>query len=378
MPRILILIFFSCFIVSVYAQTRPWQSYRIKGPFVNTVQRSKGKVMIHSVITNIDTVRENGQTFYREIETKETKTYYSDGKVIIDKVVNGKIDNHRDQTSIPLVLSIPGVTPPDTSNFARSQLSTPGAPDSIVYQFSKDTISLTKKQLRIIFEHNYFIKHRSVRFYIGLNFSPSIATHMVLVNQPQFSDQTSLQTRNENERSIFGYAFSVPVGIALSKRASLYAEYIHLKQGFKSNNTGVDWQTGLPIPATGINTKETYRFHSNGVGLGYTNSGYTRAFNCIMDIGLYYTWLSYFKDRANNSVGYNDIKSNPVTANLNRSAFIGKLGIGINYRISTAFELHWLPTLYYNFTPINSAMLKTRLYNLGFTTGIGYRFVSKN
>lgn len=215
-------------------------------------------------------------------------------------------------------------------------------------------------------------------WYFGANFVPAAAYRSTSINSAEYREAESIYTRDTTETAGYGQTFSIQLGYTFSTVHTLYAEFIHMRQGFMSTRV-LDWRTSQDTAAQ----PTRYRYYGNGVGLGYNYSGYRNVVNLEIDMGIYHLFSGINYDggvQIPDSI-YSDvparkayIRSQGVRANM----FGVKAGLGLNIRPEYRFEIRLVPTIYYNIIPTNlGGPVNTRLYNIGIAVGIAYRPFNK-
>lgn len=382
MRQLSLIILSCCCWVVVSAQTqRPWKPYKIvKRDFVDSIQWAKKSVKLTLLTVRVDSIRtDSGRKYGYRLERydtiKEVRTYTRDS-VKSTFTVGGNIFHVEDSKKKLLERTVPVITydsayTRDASYYPTGTIVKPGDTASITYDINRDTSDLSRSMRVNIYNRYFFTKYyKKARLSLGVSYSPQFAYRAVLVNDPKFNDPAILDSRADNERLLYGQTFSALVGIALGRTHTIYAEYINMQQGFKSIKSFIDWNTGLPQPAA---EDRKYRFISNGVGVGYFKTGVDHRINLAADMGFSVLFLKCYDDGVmKDPIKDEALKTDPVTAGLKRTTLMGKFGIGINCRIWNEYSVKMIPTIYYNFTPASAGeqTLRTRLFNIGLTTGI--------
>lgn len=204
--------------------------------------------------------------------------------------------------------------------------------------------------------------------YLGVSYIPSFSYRQVLVRKEIFMDYDALDKRKYDESRLLTYAnISGKIGWRMSKDHILYGEYGYLQQGFRTFRHSINWQNGFPIDSITEEKKpikQKMNSHIIGIGYNYTpydNEKYIPYISFTTDIGLYCT------------LG----ESNHLVETLNKNSLrinrIGtKIAAGISYAPHYCWNLKVMPTLVWDFSPIDRGELRTRLYNIGLTVEIGW------
>ncbi|GAA3934805.1 hypothetical protein GO495_30270 [Chitinophaga oryziterrae] len=349
-----------------------WTPCKGEGPVLKKAMYYKDSVIMLYKTMLKDTTTYDTFHLERKLYLTVTRTYHRNGLVTIDTTISAGLNYMSKNTvsiwdTITFKLPKPG-SPKDSVRILNSlpidNRTSSSITDSshVTHRGTSDTVPLTRKALRTLYENGYYATARPPAFYAALSFIPSMAYRMILVNDPQFNKNDLLEKRKLQEKPIFEFAASLAAGIFIKKKHTLYAEYLYIREGFKANQSAVDWASGLPQTTTG---KNTYTFYSHGIGVGYICGGYLRS-NFITDIGVYLTWRNTYQQNHTKDL-YDEA--------LRDHACIAKIGIGYNIRLGTTLSLKILPVIYYNLSPVNSETLKTRLYNIGLSTGISFHNV---
>lgn len=382
MRQISLIILICCCWITNYAQsTSQWSLYKVpEKNKVTSVEWKKDMVIVSFLSVRIDSMRtDSGRKYGYRLERvdrlQEIRKYTRDS-VFSTFNLSGNIKYVPDPSLKPFVRKIPNTThdpnyTTDTTRFLFTDKIVIGKLADSVYESRKDTTMQLTRSKRVNIYNRYYFRinknYNKARLHIGVSYSPQMAYRTVLVNDPSFNDPAKLDSRSKNESLAFGYAFSVQAGITIGKTHTLYTEYISMRQGFKSKQATIDWNSGLPKPSPG---EINYRFNYKGVGIGYFKSGIDHKINLAADMGLSVLFLTSYKDNAVGEIKKDALGVNPVTMDLKRTSLMGKFGLGVNCRILNECTIKIIPTLYYNFTPVSSQVLRTRLFNAGLTVGI--------
>jgi hypothetical protein len=384
--RQLILLIGCCLAFGVNGQSLLlWKHYRTdEQDRINSVEWKRDSVIISLTSIWVDTcggrdVDNKEYKLERHIKMMETRTYKS-GKIESVFNVSGYIIHLAGAKEKTLNLVIPVIGKLDHKPYDLNDIRTPDRKEEdqqkkkrrhkntdvnknavvdsfIVFSRQRDTIALDKSDLRKIYNEFYLTKRdKKAHWLIGVNYSPQIAYRMLLVNDPAFNNQAAVDARGQNEHVVYGYSVSVPVGITIGKRHSIYAEFFTIQQGFNSKKSEVNWSSGLTQTAT---NDTRYLVKSNGIGIGYAHCGVEKDINLSVDLGFSMLFRQCYDGPE---------KENP--AELKRNVLAGKFGLGVSCRAWENIYVKIIPTFFYNFTPLNKETLKTRLFNVGLTTGI--------
>jgi hypothetical protein len=359
----------------IISHGQDWIPSQGRGPVLKKVVRHKDQVVMlyKTMLKDIATF----DTFYleRKLYLTITRTYQRNSLITIDTAILADL-NYMNKNAVPrwdtITFKLP--KPGSSKDSVEIHNSLPidnrtssSITDSshIIHRGTLDTLPLTRKALRTLYENGYYAIVHPPAFYAALSFIPSRAYRMILVNDPRFDKNDLLEKRKLQEKPIFEFAASFAAGIFIKKKHTLYAEYLYMREGFKANQSAVDWSSGFPQTTTG---KNTYTFYSHGIGVGYICGGYLRS-NFITDMGVYLTWRNTYQQNHTKELYDEDLRDR---------ACIAKIGIGYSARLGNNLSLKILPVIYYNLSPVNSKTLKTRLYNIGLSTGISFHNVKNS
>ncbi|MBO9203380.1 MULTISPECIES: hypothetical protein [Niastella] len=381
MRQVTLIILLCCCWMTICAQsTHKWSLYKVpERNKVTNVKWKKDTVIVTFRTVRVDSMRtESGRKFgyrHERVESLLEIRKYTRNSVLSTFTLSGNVNHVPDPSRKPFELKIPVTRydpqyTTDTTWFLFPDTIVNGERKTESYESRKDTATTLIRARRVnIYNRYYFSINKNntkARFHIGASYSPQMAYRKVFVNDPSFNEPAKLDSRSTNESMKFGYTISMQAGIALGKTHTLYAEYINMRQGFKSRQTAIDWNTGLPRPSP---LDMNYRFNYNGVGIGYFKSGIDHRVNLAADMGLSVLFLNCYEDDVAGEVKRESLRTNPATKDLKGTSLVGKFGLGINCRLFSECTLKIIPTIYYNFTPVSTQVLSTRLFNTGLTVG---------
>ncbi len=219
------------------------------------------------------------------------------------------------------------------------------------FSYKERDTTITANNLRKLYRSYYFNAYGNPRFFFRFTAGFHMAHRQFLVDNPSFNQSEALNQRSMNEDPIFSSMQELSLGVKLGRSNYLTFPFVNLNQGFRSTETAINWQTGLPAAAPG----KTYRFNFKGLGLGYSYNNFRRKASARFDAQLLWMKLIKFKESGTEF---------PVTP-FKDNYIIGSIGIGGNIRITKDLSMGIVPTFYYDFTPVQRGELQTRLYNLG-------------
>ncbi len=206
-------------------------------------------------------------------------------------------------------------------------------------------------------------KNMTGGLYLAVSAMPlNFGYRQLLVRQTNFNNYEMLDRRRYNESYLFSLLnFSGKVGWRIAPSHILYGEYGYFEQGFRTFGHSINWENGFPESSTSKRWIDQ-KMNNHVLGLSYNYTYNDDAYwSFTADMGLY------------GRFGGTNFLDKSIDSELFRKCRMGmKIGAGVSYSSSYWYNIKLMPTLLWDFSPIDRGIIRSRLYNMGLTVEIGF------